>query len=112
MTNTPSHAPPQDHFITHVRTSYRKKIMDPLTFNQLYNLPTVVDLMTAARALGISRSKAYRLAQEGQFPCRILRIGTHYRIPTAELRRVLGATPLVPPPRTSPENTNPPTPDS
>ena len=86
--------------------------MDSLTFNQLYNLPTVVDLMTAARALGIGRSKAYRLARDGQFPCRILRVGTHYHVPTAELLRVLGATPFVPLPRTSPENTNPPTPDS
>lgn len=86
--------------------------MDSLTFDQLYNLPTVVDLMTAARALGIGRSKAYQLARDGQFPVRIIRVGTHYHVPTAELLRVLGATPLVPPPRTSPENTNPPTPDS
>jgi excisionase family DNA binding protein len=85
--------------------------MDPLTFDQLYALPTVVDLMTAARALGIGRSKAYKLAHDGQFPCRILRVGTHYHVPTAELLRVLGATPFVPPPRTSPENTDPPTPD-
>jgi len=86
--------------------------MDPLTFDQLYNLPTVVNLMTAARALGISRSKAYKLAHDGQFPCRLLRVGTHYHVPTAELLKLLGVIPLVPPPRTSPENTNPPTPDS
>ena len=85
--------------------------MDSLTFDQLYALPTVVDLMTAARALGIGRSKAYRFARDGQFPRRIIRVGIHYHVPTAELFRALGATPLVPPPRTSPENTDPPTPD-
>lgn len=44
-------------------------------------LPTVVDLMTAARALGIGRTKAYQLAHDGQFPCRIIRVGTNYNIP-------------------------------
>lgn len=42
--------------------------MQPLTFDQLYALPIVVDLMTAARALGIGRSKAYQLASAGSFP--------------------------------------------
>ena len=79
--------------------------MQSLTFQQLYDLPAVVDLMTAARALGIGRSKAYQLASTGEFPCRIIRIGTHYNIPTAELLKVLGATPFVSPPRTSTENT-------
>lgn len=98
-------APPlQDPLIRHARTHTRKKIMDPLTFDQLYTLPTVVDLMTAARALGIGRTKAYQLAHDGQFPCRIIRVGTSYHVPTAELLKVLGATPLVPPPRTSTEN--------
>lgn len=77
--------------------------MDSLTFDQLYNLPTVVDLMTAARALGIGRSEAYRLARDGQFPCRLLRVGTHYHIPTAELLKVLGATPSYHHPEPAPK---------
>lgn len=77
--------------------------MQPLTFDQLHALPTVVDLMTAARALGIGRTKAYQLAHTGQFPCRIIRVGTNYNIPTADLLKVLGVTP-VPLPRTSTEN--------
>jgi excisionase family DNA binding protein len=85
--------------------------METLTFDQLYALPTVVDLMTAARALGIGRTKAYRLAHDGQFPVRIIRVGTHYHIPTADLLKILGLTP-VPLPRTSPENQNTETPDS
>ncbi len=86
--------------------------MDPLTFDQLFALPTVVDLMTAARALGIGRSKAYQMAHDGQFPVRIIRVGTSYHVPTAELLKILGATPLVPPPRISTENTDRPTLDS
>ena len=42
--------------------------MQTLTFEQLYTLPTVVDLTTAAHALGIGRTKAYQLAQHDQFP--------------------------------------------
>lgn len=69
--------------------------MQPLTFDQLRQLPTVVDLMTAARALGIGRTKAYQLAQENQFPCRIIRVGNAYHIPTADLLKVLGVTPAL-----------------
>jgi hypothetical protein len=68
--------------------------MPPLTFDELHALPTVVDLMTAARALGIGRTKAYQLAQTGQFPVRIIRVGTAYHIPTAELLKTLGITHL------------------
>ncbi|MGH3721278.1 MAG: DNA-binding protein [Pseudonocardiaceae bacterium] len=80
--------------------------MQPLTFDQLHALPTVVNLMTAARALGIGRTKAYQLAHTGQFPVRIIRVGTNYHIPTTDLLTVLGVT-LVPPPRTSTETKTP-----
>lgn len=66
--------------------------MHTLTFDQLRQLPVVVDLMTAARALGIGRTKAYQLAQADQFPCRIIHVGTTYHIPTAELMKTLGIT--------------------
>jgi hypothetical protein len=59
--------------------------------------------MTAARALGIGRTKAYQLAHTDQFPVRIIRIGTNYHIPTADLLRILGVTP-VPLPRSTTEN--------
>ncbi|TDE19722.1 DNA-binding protein [Actinomadura sp. 6K520] len=58
----------------------------------LDTLPTVVNITTAARALGLSRTYAYELAKRGDFPCRIIRIGTTYRVPTAELRKLLGVT--------------------
>ncbi len=77
--------------------------MQPLTFKELHVLPTVVDLMTAARALGIGRTKAYQLAHTDQFPCRIIRVGTNYHIPTADLLKVLGIT-SIPLPRSNTED--------
>lgn len=67
--------------------------MQPLTFDQLHALPITIDLITAARALGIGRTKAYELARTDEFPCRIIRVGTGYHVPTAELLKVLGITP-------------------
>jgi hypothetical protein len=64
--------------------------MQPLTRDQLRSLPSVVNLMTAACALGIGRTKAYQLAQCGQFPCRVLRVGRSYHVPTAGLLELLG----------------------
>lgn len=61
-----------------------------LTRAELLALPVVIDMTTAARALGLGRSTAYELARRGQFPCRVLRIGSSYRVPTADLLRVLG----------------------
>lgn len=54
--------------------------MTPATIAQLRAAPTI-DLMTAARALGLGRTKAYDLARRQQFPCRVLRIGDTYRVP-------------------------------
>ncbi len=70
--------------------------MEPLTFDQLNALPSVVSLETAARALGIGRTKAYQLAKTDEFPCRIIRVGTGYHIPTAELLTLLGIPPTPP----------------
>jgi predicted DNA-binding transcriptional regulator AlpA len=58
--------------------------------NDLHRLPSVVDITTAGKALGLSRTRAYELAKRGEFPCRLIRIGESYRVPTAELLRLLG----------------------
>jgi hypothetical protein len=63
--------------------------MMPVTISQLRATPTV-DLMTAAAALGLGRTKAYELARRQQFPCRVIRIGETYRVPTAGLLQLLG----------------------
>ena len=74
---------------------------DAMTRAELLALPAVIDVTTAARALGLGRSTAYDLARRAKFPCRVLHIGSSYRVPTAELLRVLGIEPAnesVPPP--------------
>jgi hypothetical protein len=65
--------------------------METLKFTDLTDLPSVVDIVTAARALGLSRSHAYDLAKRDVFPCRVVRIGHVYRVPTADLLHLLGA---------------------
>ncbi|MGH3647569.1 MAG: helix-turn-helix domain-containing protein [Micromonosporaceae bacterium] len=60
-----------------------------LTIADLDTLPIVVDLPTAAVILGIGRIKAYQLAQSGEFPCRVLRLGRSYRVPVPALLDLL-----------------------
>ncbi|MFD5552641.1 helix-turn-helix domain-containing protein [Streptomyces sp. NPDC127068] len=61
-----------------------------LSFTEMFDLPVAVDLRTAARALGIGSTTAYRLIHRDEFPCPVLRVGSRYRIPTNELMRALG----------------------
>ena len=63
-----------------------------MTRAELFALPVTVDIDTASRALGLSRSTGYELARRREFPCRVLRVGSSYRVPTADLLRVLGVT--------------------
>src|SRR6266487_4512396 len=58
--------------------------MRAFTLDELLVLPAMIDLSTAAQALGIGRGKAYELVRQGKFPCRVLRIGHSYRVPTAD----------------------------
>ena len=69
--------------------------MTSITIAQLRAMPTV-DLMTAAAALGMGRTKAYDLARREEFPCRCIRIGETYRIPTPGLLELLGLAPEEP----------------
>ena len=70
--------------------------MMPVTIAQLRATATV-DLMTAARALGLGRTKAYELARRDEFPCRVIRIGEHlphpHRRPAGTARRHRRRTP-------------------
>jgi hypothetical protein len=61
-----------------------------LTLAEVAALPAVTDLVTAGRALGIGRTKAYELARAGQFPCPVIRAGSSWLIPTAGLLAALG----------------------
>lgn len=66
--------------------------MEPMTHEELAALPTTTTIETAARALGLGRTRAYQLAREDLFPCKVIRIGTTYRVATADLRRLLTVT--------------------
>jgi len=65
--------------------------MRPVTISQLRKTATV-DLMTAAAALGLGRTRAYQLVRRNEFPCRVIRIGDTYRVPTPGLLELLGVS--------------------
>lgn len=64
-----------------------------LTLDELLALPAVTDLVTAGKALGLGRTRSYQLAQAGEFPCRLIRVGKTYQVPTADLLTLLGVQP-------------------
>lgn len=57
---------------------------------ELYALPVSVDIVTAGRAYGIGRTKAYEMAKDDEFPCPVRRLGNTYRVTRADLFRDLG----------------------
>lgn len=60
-----------------------------ITLDEIRSWPVTVDVPTAGRAIGISRSYSYALAERGEFPCRVLRVGSRYRVPTAGIVALL-----------------------
>lgn len=67
---------------------------EPMTRAELLALPATVDVATAARALGISRTLAEQMiagSRDTPFPARVLRLGDIKRVCTDDLvRAVLG----------------------
>lgn len=57
---------------------------------ELDSLPITIDVPTAGRALGLSRTTAYAQARDGALPVHVFRSGTRLLVATAELRRLLG----------------------
>lgn len=49
-----------------------------------------VSVPEAGNELGIGRNTAYELARTGEFPVRVLKIGSRYRVSRADLDRYLG----------------------
>lgn len=68
-------------------------MVESLSPDELRNLPSVTDLVTAGRAFGLGHTKAHQLARAGQFPVPVLRIGNSYRVTRAALLRALGESP-------------------
>ncbi|WP_258941975.1 helix-turn-helix domain-containing protein [Actinomadura luteofluorescens] len=60
-----------------------------MTHEELAALPTTTTIETAARALGLGRTRAYQLARENRFPCKVIRVGISYRVVTADLQRLI-----------------------
>lgn len=56
----------------------------------LASLPPTLDLMAAARLLGVGRTVAYELVRQGQWPTPIIRAGRKIRVPSAPLLSLLG----------------------
>ncbi|MFG2001775.1 hypothetical protein ACGFNU_21750 [Spirillospora sp. NPDC048911] len=65
-------------------------IVEPLTVEEVLELPVMVDIVTAGKCFGIGRTKAQELARNGEFPCDVLRLGVQYRVTRAALLQALG----------------------
>lgn len=77
-------------------------ITDPLVPDEIRNLPPLVDIATAARALTISRSVAYELIREGAFPVPVLKVSArNLRVKASDLRAYLGVDSPTPEPLTA-----------
>jgi hypothetical protein len=67
-------------------------ITHSMTLSEVMALPAITDVVSAGKALGIGRTRSYELARTGSFPCRVVRIGKTYHVPTANLLALLGVT--------------------
>ena len=63
-----------------------------MTLAEVMALPAMTDLVSAGKALGMGRTRSYEIAQAGMFPCRVVRVGRIYTVPTVGLLAVLGIT--------------------
>jgi hypothetical protein len=63
---------------------------EAMSRSELLALPPAVPLEIGNRALDIGRTKGYELARRGEYPCKLLRVGSKYRVITADLWRLLG----------------------
>lgn len=53
--------------------------------------PPTVDVPTAAMVFGVSRSHAYELVIRGEFPAKVIKVGSRYRVITESIIRALSA---------------------
>jgi hypothetical protein len=67
-------------------------ITNGMTLAEVMALPVITDVVSAGKALGMGRTRSYELARAGSFPCRVVRVGKTYHVPTADLLTLLGVT--------------------
>lgn len=60
------------------------------TIEAIRALGATTDIQTAGAILGIGRTKAYEMVQEGNFPVPVLRIGRRIVVPTPSILTLLG----------------------
>ncbi|MFJ5984375.1 DNA-binding protein [Lentzea sp. NPDC092896] len=66
-----------------------EQLDDGPTLEEVRSWPATVSVARAATAFGISRSKAYELVAQGEFPARVIAAGASRRVITASLVNVL-----------------------
>lgn len=66
-----------------------------LKLKGLRDLPPRLLIPEAGRWLGISRAKSYLLAQAGEFPVPVHKVGGRFYVLTADLARALGIDPAL-----------------
>lgn len=59
------------------------------TLAEIREWPATVDVPTGGLPFGLSRSHSYELVKTGQFPARVIRVGSRYRVVTASIIRAL-----------------------
>jgi len=66
-------------------------------WRDLIDAGPTVGLPLANKSLGISHAHGYMLAKRGDYPVRLLKLGSSYRVVTSELWALLGIDPEVEP---------------
>jgi hypothetical protein len=61
-----------------------------LSADQVRALPASTDLETAGRCFGLGRTTSYQLARSDEFPTRVLRLGSQWRVTRADIMVALG----------------------
>jgi predicted DNA-binding transcriptional regulator AlpA len=61
-----------------------------MTNREVHALPVVVDILTAGKVFGLARNTTYELVRRDEFPCRILRVGSRYRVTKSAILEALG----------------------
>lgn len=72
------------------------------TEERIRALGAITDLPTAASIFGLSRTAAYDLVKQDEFPVPVIRVGARYRVAVAAILAVLHLAPDPPPPAQPP----------
>ncbi len=63
---------------------------DIMTPQDVLALGVSTDIPIACKIMGISPSSGYALAKKGEFPVRVVKVGSRYVVPTVGLLELLG----------------------